>query len=286
MIEYATKAWIDGEYKNFSEITIPIQTYGLHYGASVYEGIRIYNGKGFKLKEHMQRLIESAKALKMKLDFSLDDLCEATKYLLEVNVLKEGYIRPIVWRGAGDLLISSFNKPSIAIIMWGRMSPFIENIKDKKAQKLTIAKYTRYNPESYPAGAKIGGLYVSNSLSKYIASEEGYDDAIMLTSDGKVAEATTSNIFVVKKGILYTPTTKNILNGITRQLVIELAKENNIEIKEQDFELDFFKDADEVFLTGTACEITPVLEINEIKYTPGNITEKLYNAFINLIRAY
>ena len=284
MMDYAKKAWLNGEFVDFDKLTFPIQTYGLHYGASVYEGIRIYHSKAFKLRQHIERLFLSADLLKMKLNHSVDEVCKAIEALIATNQVKEGYIRPLVWRGAGDLLISSFNKPEFAIFMWHRMSPFIENVGDKKPLRLTVSKFTRYNPESYPVGAKIGGLYASNSVAKYIATEEGYDDAIMLTHDGMVAESVTANIFVVKDNILYTPSEKNILNGITRQLVIQLAKENNIEVKEMDFELGFMADATEAFLTGTACEIAPVASINDMHFVTGKITETLYNLFINHIK--
>jgi branched-chain amino acid aminotransferase len=285
MIDYAKRAWFDGNFVDLSDISVPINTYALHYGSSVYEGIRIYNAKAFKLELHIQRLIESADLLMMKLDFSHEEICSAIVRLIKENDLQEGYIRPIIWRGDGDLLIGSINKPRIAIIMWGRMSPFVVNIHDRKAQKMTIAKYTRYSESSYPVGAKAGGLYVSNTLSKYIAAEQGFDDAIMLTCDQKVAEATTANIFVAKNDILYTPTTRNILNGITRQLVIELASELGIKVVEVDFDLEFLYGVDEVFLTGTACEILPVKAINHVEYKVGEVTEKLYDAFMKIIRS-
>ena len=286
MIEYSKKAWCDGKYLELNEISIPVYSYGLHYGASVYEGIRIYNSKAFKLTQHMERFIFSSDQLQMKIDYIIDQLCEVTNLLIKENDLAYGYIRSIIWRGAGDLLIGSKTKPSVAIFMWGRMSPFIRNIHDKKPQSLTVAKYTRYNEASYPAGAKIGGLYVSNSLSKYIAVEQGYDDAIMLTYDGKVAEATTSNFFVVKNNVIYTPTTKNILNGITRLTVIDLARNLGIEVRELDFDMGFLDDAEEIFLTGTACEIAPVGRVNQREYKVGLITEKIYNAFIKMIEVY
>jgi len=284
MMDYAEKAWLNGEFTDFDKLTFPIQTYGLHYGASVYEGIRVYNSKAFKLKQHIERLFVSADLLKMKLNYSTDEVCKAIETLIITNQLEGGYIRPIVWRGAGDLLISSFNKPEFAIFTWHRMSPFIDDVKDKKPLRLTVSKLTRYNPESYPVGAKIGGLYASNSVAKYIAHEEGYDDAIMLTHKGIVAESVTANIFVVKDGVLFTPTEENILNGITRQLVIELAKEHNIEIKEMDFDLSFLEGAQEVFLTGTACEIAPVASINNMCFVAGKFTQTLYNAFIDHIK--
>jgi branched-chain amino acid aminotransferase len=283
MMDYAPIAWFNGQFIQLDAIKIPIQTYGLHYGASVFEGIRIYNYKAFKLCEHIQRLIFSAHALKMFVDFNIEELCIATQELILQNNLEAGYIRPLIWRGSGDLLINSFNKPEIAIFMWHRMTPFISNVRDKKALKLTISRITRYNPESYPVGAKVGGLYASHSLAKYIAQEEGFDDALMLTFDGKIAESVTANIFFVKNSKLYTPKDRNILNGITRQLVIDLARANAIDVIEEDFDIEFIKNADECFLTGTACEIAPVHSINDITFATGEITELLYNAFISHI---
>lgn len=284
MMDYAKTCWLNGKFMGLDQLTFPVQTYGLHYGASVYEGIRVYNHKAFKLMEHMERLIFSAETLKMRFDFNIDDLSRATQELIQINKLEAGYIRPLVWRGAGDLLINSFNKPEVAIFMWHRMSPFVDNIHHKKPMRLTVSQYTRYNPQSYPVGAKIGGLYAVNSLAKYIAKEEGYDDAVMLTYDGNIAESITANIFFVKNNKLYTPTEKNILNGVTRQLVIRLAQERGIEVIELDFTLDFINDAEECFLTGTACEIAPVASINDVNFAAGKISEVLYNAFINHIK--
>ena len=282
-IIYSKMAWLDGKYLELEAITIPLNTYALHYGSSIYEGIRIYNGRGFKLKEHVERLMLSAKITMMEVDYSVAEICEVITQLIAENKLESGYIRPLIWRGAGDLLISSMNKSSIAIMMWGRIKEVDKNIHQKKPMNLTISEYIRYHELSYPVGAKVGGLYIVNTLAKYKASELGYDDALMLTHDRKVAEATTSNIFVVKSGEIYTPTTKNILNGITRLLVIDIARELGYKVNETDFDVEFLAEADEVFLTGTACEIDPVAKINEVSYKIGEVTEKIYNAFIKMI---
>ncbi len=150
-MDYAKTTWLNGEFTDLDQLKFPIQTYGLHYGASVFEGIRIYNHKAFKLKMHMERLVFSSESLKMAINYSVDELCRATEELIKINNLEAGYIRPLVWRGAGDLLINSFNKPEVAIFMWHRMSPFINNVHDKKPVRLTVSKFTRYNPESYLA---------------------------------------------------------------------------------------------------------------------------------------
>ena len=271
--------WINGSFEKWDEAKVHVLNHGLHYASCVFEGIRIYNGKIFKLNEHIQRLYKSAEILDLKIPFQLNDICLHVKDVVKKQNVKNGYIRPVVWRGSEMMAISAEKaSTNIAIACWEWPSYFSP---DKLLQgiNLSVAEWTRPSPQSAPTDSKAAGLYMICSLSKHKAEKEGFDDALMLDYRGYIAEATGANIFFVKNGELFTPKPDCFLNGITRQTVIKIARRIKIKVTEDHFKLDFVSNCSEAFLTGTAVEITPINSINNYKFKERTITKKLIDEF-------
>ena len=271
--------WVDGFFKKWNESTVHILNHGLHYGSCVFEGIRIYNGKIFKLDEHIERLFRSAELLDLKIPYDIVEVKAVTSKITEKQKVKNGYIRPVAWRGSEKMAISALDASThLAIAAWSWPSYFSpEKILD--GIRLTTSKWVRPSPNSAPTDSKAAGLYMICSLSKHEAEKEGFDDALMLDYRGFVAEATGANIFFIKNKKLYTPIPDCFLNGITRQTVIDIAKKLNIDVEEDHYKLNFLEDCDEVFLTGTAVEITPVNSIDNLIFNVGETTKLLINEF-------
>ncbi|MEL0245967.1 MAG: branched-chain amino acid aminotransferase [Alphaproteobacteria bacterium] len=271
--------WINGSFEKWDEAKVHVLNHGLHYASCVFEGIRIYNGKIFKLNEHIQRLYKSAEILDLKIPFQLNDICLHVKDVVKKQNVKNGYIRPVVWRGSEMMAISAEKaSTNIAIACWEWPSYFSP---DKLLQgiNLSVAEWTRPSPQSAPTDSKAAGLYMICSLSKHKAEKAGFDDALMLDYRGYIAEATGANIFFVNNGELFTPKPDCFLNGITRQTVIKIARRIKIKVTEDHFKLDFVSNCSEAFLTGTAVEITPINSINNYKFKERTITKKLIDEF-------
>ena len=271
--------WFNGSLIKWDEAKIHVLNHGLHYGSCVFEGIRIYDGKIFKLDEHIERLFKSAEILDLKIPYSLNTIIIQTKNIVKTQGVRDGYIRPVVWRGSEMMAISAKGaSTNIAIACWEWPSYFSPE-KLMQGIKLSLSKWTRPSPSSAPTDSKAAGLYMICSLSKHEAEKKGFDDALMLDYRGFVAEATGANIFFVKKGELFTPTADCFLNGITRQTVIEIAKENNFIVNEGHFKPEFLENCEECFLTGTAVEITPIQSIDEYIFEERDVTKKLIKEF-------
>ena len=271
--------WINGSFEKWDEAKVHVLNHGLHYASCVFEGIRIYNGKIFKLNEHIQRLYKSAEILDLKIPFQLNDICLHVKDVVKKQNVKNGYIRPVVWRGSEMMAISAEKaSTNIAIACWEWPSYFSP---DKLLQgiNLSVAEWTRPSPQSAPTDSKAAGLYMICSLSKHKAEKAGFDDALMLDYRGYIAEATGANIFFVNNGELFTPKPDCFLNGITRQTVIKIARRIKIKVTEDHFKIDFVSNCSEAFLTGTAVEITPINSINNYKFKERTITKKLIDEF-------
>ena len=271
--------WINGYFEKWDEAKVHVLNHGLHYASCVFEGIRIYNGKIFKLNEHIQRLYKSAEILDLKIPFQLNDICLHVKDVVKKQNVKNGYIRPVVWRGSEMMAISAEKaSTNIAIACWEWPSYFSP---DKLLQgiNLSVAEWTRPSPQSAPTDSKAAGLYMICSLSKHKAEKAGFDDALMLDYRGYIAEATGANIFFVKNGELFTPKPDCFLDGITRQTVIKIAKRIKIKVTEDHFKIDFVSNCSEAFLTGTAVEITPINSIDNYKFKERTITKKLIDEF-------
>ena len=271
--------WINGSFEKWDEAKVHVLNHGLHYASCVFEGIRIYNGKIFKLNEHIQRLYKSAEILDLKIPFQLNDICLHVKDVVKKQNVKNGYIRPVVWRGSEMMAISAEKaSTNIAIACWEWPSYFSPD-KLLKGINLSVAEWTRPSPQSAPTDSKAAGLYMICSLSKHKAEKAGFDDALMLDYRGYIAEATGANIFFVKNGELFTPKPDCFLNGITRQTVIKIARRIKIKVTEDHFKIDFMSNCSEAFLTGTAVEITPINSINNYKFKERTITKKLIDEF-------
>jgi len=271
--------WLNGNFVEWRHANIHVLNHGLHYASCVFEGLRIYNGKIFKLDEHIERLFKSAKILDLDIPYKYQDVVDISKEIILKQNISDGYVRPVVWRGSEMMAISAKKgSTNLAIAAWEWPSYFSPK-KLLQGIKLNVSKWLRPSPESAPTDSKAAGLYMICSLSKHEAEKLGFDDALMLDYRGYVAEATGANIFFVKENELFTPLADCFLNGITRQTVIEIAQENNIKVHEKHFQLDFLKTCDEVFLTGTAVEITPVSSINDFNFEERKLTKFLISEF-------
>ena len=268
--------WYDGTLVPWRDAKLHVLSHALHYASSVFEGERAYNGAIFKLTEHSQRLADSAQMLGFKLPCSVDDVDRACVEVCKANGIVDGYIRPVAWRGSEMMGVSAqATKIHLAIAAWPWPSYFSPEAR-LKGIRLKTAPWRRPAPTTAPVHAKAAGLYMICTMSKHGVENEGYDDALMLDWRGQVAEATGANIFMVMgDGRLHTPTPDCFLNGITRQTVIGLAKARGIEVVERAIMPDELAGAGEVFLTGTAAEVTPVGSIDQHRFTPGDITKTL-----------
>jgi branched-chain amino acid aminotransferase len=273
--------WYNGKLVPWREAKVHILVHSLHYGNAVFEGARIYNGKVFRLTEHSARLIKSAKMLAYDLPYSVEELDIATKKVVAENNLESGYVRPIAWRGAEVIGVSAVGtKVHVAITAfpWGAYYA-------QKAIKLVTSRWKRPSPESSPAGSKAAGLYIICTLAKDEALTVGCQDALMHDYKGRLSEATGANLFLLLNGELHTPTIECILNGITRQTVMELALKRGIKVVEREIWPDELKKASEIFLTGTAVEVQPVGAIDGRDYPVGPVTHALQADYAALVRS-
>jgi len=273
--------WYNGKLVPWRDAKVHVLVHSLHYGNAVFEGARIYNGKVFKLTEHSARLVKSAKMLAYDLPYSVEELDAATKKVVAENKLESGYVRPIAWRGAEVIGVSAKGtKVHVAVTAfpWGAYY-------EQKAIKLMTSRWRRPSPESSPAGSKAAGLYIICTLAKDEALNAGYQDALMHDYKGRLSEATGANLFLVINGELHTPTTETILNGITRQTVMELARKKGIKVVEREIWPDELAKASEVFLTGTAVEVQPVGMIDRREYPVGPVAQALQAEYAALVRS-
>ena len=275
--------WLDGKFVKWNQAKIHVLTHGLHYASCVFEGARVYNGKIFKLIEHTKRLLLSSKILGFKLPYAEKEINKVCKQIIKKQNIKNGYLRPFAWRGSEMMAISAQNTTiHLAIATW-EMSTYFDKKKKISGITLQTSKWMKPPPNSAPTQAKAAGLYMICTLSKHIAEKNGFDDSLMLDSNGKIAESTGANIFFVKNNKLFTPIADCFLNGITRKTVIQLAKKNNIKVIEKRILPKELLKADEIFLTGTAVEITPISQIDNKKFNVGEITKKLISLFSDLV---
>ncbi|SUE43138.1 branched-chain amino acid aminotransferase [Roseomonas gilardii] len=275
--------WMDGEFLPWREAKLHVLTHGLHYASGVFEGERCYAGNIFKLREHTERLIRSGRLLGFEIPFTADEIDAASIETVRRNGHTEAYVRPVAWRGSEMLAVSAQKtKIHLAIACWGWPNLFGEN--RMKGIRLGMAKWRRPAPDTAPTASKASGLYMIGTLSRHAAEAEGFDDAMMLDFKGDVAEATGANAFFVFDGELHTPTPVCFLDGITRRTVMRLARNRQIKVVERTIRAEELPRATEVFLAGTAAEVTPVRAIGEHAYTPGRITETLLADYEKLVR--
>ncbi|MDQ2763406.1 MAG: branched-chain amino acid aminotransferase [Pseudomonadota bacterium] len=275
--------WMDGGMVPWRDAKLHVLTHGLHYASGVFEGERAYSGHIFKLREHTERLISSGRILGFELPYTADEIDDACQQVLAANQLSDGYVRPIAWRGAEQLSVSAHNtRIHLAIAAWAW--PNLFGADRMQGVRLGMAPWRRPHPQTAPTASKAAGLYMIGTLSKHAAEAEGFDDALMLDWRGQVAEATGANIFFVMNGELHTPTPDCFLDGITRRTVMGLARQAQIKVVERAIAESELPQANEVFLAGTAAEVTPVRQIAEHHYTPGSITERLLRDYEALVR--
>ena len=280
------KIWFNGEPVNWPDVKIHVLNHGLHYASCVFEGERVYDGSIFKLSEHTKRLFYSAKRMEIQIPYSQSEINQACNQIVSVQNVKNGYVRPVVWRGSEMMAISAQkNKTNVAIATWEWGSYFDPKLK-LKGIKLNISKWKRPNPNSVPWDTKASGLYMICTLSKHEAESQGFADSLMLDHDGNIAEATGANIFFKdkKEGSLHTPIPDSFLDGITRRCVIDLAKSKKIKVIERKIIPAEMSNFVGCFLTGTAAEITPVSQIDKFNFSVCNIIVDLSESYQLLVR--
>ena len=279
------KIWMDGELVDWRDANVHILTHALHYASSVFEGERCYDGKIFKGHEHSLRLIESARLLDMESPYSAEDIDAAKEAVLKANGLTNAYVRAVMWRGSGpDMGVSAARNPvrmAVAVWEWGS---YYGDAKWQGA-KLDVAKWKRPSPETIPTAAKAAGLYMICTMSKHAAEAKGCSDALFMDWEGYVAEATGANVFFVKDGEVHTPLADRFLNGITRQTIVQLLKDQGVTVHERRITPDEVKEFQECFLTGTAAEVTPVGQIGDWHFQVGQTTRKVAEDYERLVRA-
>jgi len=283
--------WLDGKFVKWSDANIHILTHTLHYGLGVFEGIRCYAGTDgrsavFRLPEHIRRLFDSAKINLIKIPFSPQELEAATLESLRRNHLAEGYIRPLVFIGDGAMgLHPGDNQVRVAVIAW-EWGRYLGDEGVAKGIRAKISTFARHHVNSKMTNGKTCGDYVNSILAKREALLDGFDEAIMLDTQGLVSECTGENIFVIRDGTIRTPPLYSVLDGITRASMIEVARDRGYPVEETQLTRDDLYVADEIFLTGTAAEVTPIREIDHRTIGEGKrgvITEELQTAFFDIV---
>ena len=278
------KIWFNGAFVDWAEAKVHVLTHGLHYASCVFEGERAYGGEIFHLREHTERLFESARILDFAIPYTVEEIDAVCRELLVLNNLSDAYVRPAAWRGSEMMGVSAqSNKINVAIAVWDWPSYFSPEQR-LKGIRLDISEWRGPDPRTIPAKSKAAGLYMICTLSKHAAERKGYADALMLDWRGQVAEATGANIFFVKEGKLHTPTPDCFLDGITRRTVIGLAKAQGLEVIERAVMPEEMAGFQQCFLTGTAAEVTPVSEIGPYKFTVGEVTKALMDDYTTAVR--
>lgn len=292
MVEKAKKIWMDGELINWDDANVHILTHSLHYGMAVFEGIRCYkcdDGRSavFRLKEHTDRLFDSAHIAQMQIPFSKGEINKATIDLLKANDLKECYIRPIAYLSYGSMgLYPKDNPVKVSIIAW-QWGAYLGEEGINNGIRVKVSSFIRFHVNNMMTKAKITGNYVNSIMAKKEVVAMGYDEALLLDTDGYVSEGSGENIFMVKNSILKTTPLTSVLNGITRNSVMQIAKDNGIPVVEGRFTRDELYTADEAFFTGTAAEITPIREVDNRQIgegRPGQITKTIQKIFFDTVK--
>jgi branched-chain amino acid aminotransferase len=276
--------WFDGHLLPWREVKMHVLTHALHYGSAVFEGERIYDGRVFRLAAHSARLRNSAHLLDYELPWTREEIDEATRAVVKANRLESGYVRPIAWRGSEVLGVSAVGTTvHLAIAPWAQEGRLSVQAKPGGIA-VTMARFRRPSPEVAPGGAKVAGLYVICGIEKDRALKAGFDDALMLDWQGRLAESTGANIFLAIGERLVTPKVENFLDGITRRAVIGMAAKRGWAVEQRAVMPEELADASEVFLCGTAAEIVPVGAIDRQHYQVGPMTRALVEDFKTLVR--
>ncbi len=285
------KIWFNGNFVDWKDANLHVLSHVVHYGTSVFEGIRCYDTKKgpaiFRLREHVQRLINSGKIYRMKIPYSVNDLSQAIIKTIQINNLKACYIRPVAFRGYGELGVYPMNCPVETVIAAWAWGKYLGEQAIEEGVDVGISSWRRMAPDTMPNMAKAGSNYMNSQLAKMESIVNGYDEGIMLDYQGMVSEGSGENIFIVKDDILFTPPiSSSLLSGLTRDAIISLANELELEVREEQIPREMLYIADEVFLTGTAAEVTPVHSVDKIivgEGYRGEITRKIQEAFFSIV---
>lgn len=292
MVRKTGKIWMDGKFVDWDDAQVHVLAHTLHYGVGVFEGIRCYrmaNGKSavFRLREHVDRLFASARIVQIKIPFSPEEIRQAIKQTLVTNRLAEGYIRPVVFIGTGGMGLFVRDNPihvAIAVWPWGA---YLGEEALSKGIRAKVSSFNRHHVNAAMSKGKVNGYYVNSVLAKWEVVKAGYDEAVLLDTEGYVAEGSGENIFIVRDGVLVTTPLTSVLPGITRDAVQTIAHKLKIPVKETRFTRDEMYIADEMFFTGTAAEITPVREVDDRVVgagKPGPVTKRIQKVFFDIVR--
>jgi len=275
--------WYDGVMVPWRDAKLHVLSHGLHYASGVFEGERAYSGNIFKLRAHTDRLIASAKILGFDIPYSADEIDEACRQVLVANNLTNAYLRPMAWRGSEQLSVSAQQtKIHLIVATWAWPNLFGDD--RMKGVRLDIATWKRPHPETAPTASKAAGLYMIGTLAKHAAEAAGFDDALMLDWRGQVAEGTGANVFFVFDGEVHTPIPDCFLDGITRRVVMGIAKRRQLKVVERVIMPEEMAKASEAFLVGTAAEVTPVRQIGPYHFVPGPVTQTLLGDFEKMVQ--
>lgn len=293
MVAKADFIWMDGELVRWDDAQVHVLTHTLHYGVGAFEGVRAYRTRDgrsaiFRLKGHLRRLFETAKLMLMPMPFTFEEVEAACVATLRANDLKEAYLRPLAYIGEGRMGLFAFDNPTHLVIATWTWGAYLGDEGLNRGIRATVSSFTRHHTGSTLTKGKVCGHYVNSVMAKRQAMLDGYDEAIMLDSEGKVSEATGENIFVVKDGVVKTPDySSSILGGITRASILRIGRDLGYRMKEGPISRDELFLADELFLTGTAAEVTPVREVDHRTVgdgTPGPITKAIQGRYFDIVR--
>jgi branched-chain amino acid aminotransferase len=288
-VQETEKIWFNGELVDWADAQVHVGAHGLHYGTGVFEGIRCYaTGRGpavFRLREHLDRLETSAKLIYMTLPYSVAELRQATHELLSANGLDECYIRPIAFYGYGELGVHTGSNPVDVVIMSWPWGAYLSEDGQRSGIRATISTWKRVGANTIPHAAKATGVYLNSMLATHEARRHGYDEGIMLTDEGTIADGPGETVFVVNDGVLSTPPlSTSILPGITRDTIVQLARDLGYTVVERPLIRTDLYVADEVFMTGTAAEVTPLRSVDDHEIGAGPITLELQRTYWDVVR--
>jgi branched-chain amino acid aminotransferase len=276
--------WLDGEFVEWKTARVHVLTHGLHYASCVFEGERVYAGQVFKLREHTDRLFRSGALMDFAIPYSKEQIEAATARLIEENGIVDGYVRPAAWRGSEMMSTAArSSRIHVAIACW-RWPNYYDPAAQSAGITMQTAAWRRPPPTCNPHEAKAAAQYMIATLSKHQAESNGYQDALMLDWRGRVAEASSANIFLVKGSVIHTPVPDCFLDGITRRTVIALARQRGYGVIEREIWPSELASFDECFITGTAIEVCPVRQIDEHRFTPGAICKEMADAYAAAVR--
>ena len=277
--------WMDGKMMPWRDAKVHFLTHALHYGTQVFEGERAYNGKIFKSEPHSKRLINSGNIIRMEMPWSVKEIEDIKHEVMKANGLEDAYIRAAVWRGSEQMGIDvTGTKSHLAVAAWNWGTYFDASLREKGITLMT-SRWRKPAPNTAPTESKTASLYNMSCIAKSEARDEGFHDVLMYDHEGYIAESSGANIFLIMDGKVVTPTADRFLNGITRQTVIALAKDAGIEVEERRIKPEELANTQEIFLTGTAAEVTAVGKIDDQDFTVGPVTRKLRDAYEALVRS-